>query len=84
MSFDVRQLINLPTHIHGHTLDVVITRAGSPIIQNISSNNVALSDHFLLQFDIEGFLPSETEYKCIQYRNLRGINNHQFSILVSW
>ena len=78
LTFNVTQHIKLPTHIHGHTIDVVITRTHSPIIQEIRSNNVELSHRFLLQFSLKEILPSKIEYKEIQYRYLKGINNHSF------
>lgn len=78
LSFDVTQHVNSPTHIHGHILDVVITRSSKPEIVEISSNNIALSDHFLLKFTLKLDIPSNTDYKTITYRNLKRIDNHRF------
>ena len=44
-SFDLTQKVNSPTHIHGHTLDLLLTKSNNNKISNVHTTD-ALSDHF--------------------------------------
>ena len=44
-SFDLKQHVNFPTHESGHTLDLLISRSSSSLINNIYPSFPALSDH---------------------------------------
>ena len=46
-SFDTKQLVNFPAHIHGHWLDILITRSSC---KNIQTPTVAdgFSDHYTI------------------------------------
>ena len=46
-SFDLIQKVNFPTHIHGHTLDLVLTKSNNDNISNVHTTD-AFSDHFLI------------------------------------
>ena len=48
-SFDLTQKVNFPTHIHGHTLDQVLTKSNSDYISNVHTTD-AFSDHFSISF----------------------------------
>ena len=44
-SFDLIQKVNFPTHIHGHTLDLVLTKSNNDNISIVYTTD-AFSDHF--------------------------------------
>ena len=67
--------INSPTHVDGHTLDLLITPKNVQPPLNILIHPIdnTLSDHALLTYDLE--LPSlSSQKKTIQFRNYRDIN----------
>ena len=74
----MKQHITVPTHIRGHTLDVVITHNESPKIINIHVDNVEISDHYLVKFDIMNVVPNRKEMKEIHFRNFKRIDNIKF------
>ena len=76
--FNLVQYVAFPTHKLGHTLDVVIARYDSPSICELTSNNVHLSDHFMVNFKVE-VTSSKHETKTVMYRDLNSVNNEQFS-----
>ena len=49
---NLEQLINVPTHIRGHTIDWLITNAPKFIV-NLSVDDKGLSDHFLISFNLK-------------------------------
>ena len=51
-SFNLVQHVHFPTHNMGHTLDLVLTRRGTLNITNLTSDNVQLSDHFMISFNV--------------------------------
>ena len=81
--YDVLSCFNLiqhvvdSTHKGGHILDVVIGTDNSNIISP-SVNDVNLSDHYPITFDVE-FSTDVSTHKVIQYRQLDGINAVNFS-----
>ena len=52
-TFNLTQFVQHPTHKLGHTLDCVLARQDSPHISHVESNNVSLSDHFMITFDVK-------------------------------
>ena len=50
--YDLNQHVVGPTHIMGHTIDVVITRDNESFIQNVIITQLDLSHHFLIDFDV--------------------------------
>ena len=76
--FNLKQHVNFPTHNLGHTIDIVVARMDSPIIENIMSNNVDLSDHFIVQFEAKSTPPAKKQYRTVKYRNLKSVNNEAF------
>ena len=50
-SFDLTQKVNFPTHIHGHTLDQVLTKSNNDYISNVHTTD-AFSDHFSISFTL--------------------------------
>ena len=55
-TFSLKQLIAEPTHLHGHTLDLVICRVDENDITNTSVKNYDLSDHYLVNFSLASTL----------------------------
>ena len=74
---DLSQLVKMPTHKIGHTLDVVITR-NKDLLSDFKVHDLgALSDHFLVSFRICDKKPSSiTKHKV--NRNIRGIDLKSF------
>ena len=73
-TFNLVQYVNFPTHNLGHTLDVVLAQCDSPSINNIASNNVELSDHFLITFSVAVEVMKH-DMKTITFRNFSSDND---------
>ncbi len=76
-TFNAIQHVNFPTHIAGHTLDIIITFDNNSCISNIKSSQYDISHHFLVEFDV-AVSPNKREYKTIYYRNLKAIDSVSF------
>ena len=50
-SSDLIQKVNFPTHIHGHTLDQVLTKSNNDNISNVHTTD-AFSDHLSVSFTL--------------------------------
>ena len=74
-SFGLLQHVNFTTHIHGHWLDLCITRSASQIVSSIFPSD-GLSDHLTVIAEQQSDLHRHTAKKQITYRriNLIGIN----------
>ena len=44
-SMGLKQHVNVPTHVSGHTLDLMITREHDPVISSVPVADRYLSDH---------------------------------------
>ena len=44
-SYSMVQHVTFPTHVHGHTLDLLISRSTETIVSNVSSVYLDISDH---------------------------------------
>ena len=66
-SFNLKNIVNSPTHISGHTLDLVITRNTCEIINelHVDPANI-LSDHSLISFQIESYF-NRDKFKTIRF-----------------
>ena len=76
-SFDLNQHVNFPTHIHGHSLDVMIFCNRCDVLSVSPSD--AISDHFSVIADLK--IPtdhSHTVPQTITYRKLKAINLEAF------
>ena len=76
-SFDLHQYVEFPTHIHGHSLDLIIC---SPIC-NVLSVSVSdwISDHFSVVANLQiSSIHSRTIPQTIKYRKLQSINMEAF------
>jgi hypothetical protein len=79
------QYVREPTHVAGHTLDVVISRETDNIVSNIevvdpglsdSSGNI-LRDHLAVTFDVKASKAAPVR-KSVSYRKLRSIDIDSF------
>ena len=75
--YDLRQHIVDPTHVKGHTLDVVITPNKESFVCDIEVTEIDLSHHFLIHFNIlaQKVVP---QMKWITYRSLRDVDMDRF------
>ena len=71
-TFNLVQYVNLPTHELGHTLDLVLAQDDTLNIYNVESNNVHLSDHYMITFNVEAEVV-QYEFRTITYRNFRSV-----------
>ena len=75
--FNLTQFVDIPTHKHGHSIDIVLATSDSPIIDDVLPNDVKHSDHFLIEFKVST-IPIKKAYKSVTYRDIKSINNEQF------
>ena len=80
--YSLIQHVNDPTHIAGHTLDLVITSGDVNKIIGFEIRKIDISDHFLINFE-SPFSPPRTYEKEITFRSLHKINNDAFSMDVT-
>jgi hypothetical protein len=81
----MEQHVRGPTHVAGHTLDVLITRDTDTIVSTIEVNDPGLSDsdgkisrdHFAVIFHIRAEKPAPIR-KTVTYRKLRSIDIESF------
>lgn len=60
--FNIKQHVNVPTHIQGHTLDIIATFDDGPAITNIQVSEYDISHHFLVDFQVD-VSPLEVQQK---------------------
>ena len=75
-TFNLSQNVNVPTHSHGHTLDTIITTLDLQLF-NITSNDVKLSDHFLINCYLN-LDQHPLQYKEIITRNYKLFSKESF------
>ena len=68
--FDLKQHVTGPTHIKGHTIDVIITRNDKSAISNVDITKYNLSHYFLIDFVYNAEMVEATT-KTITYRNVK-------------
>jgi Reverse transcriptase (RNA-dependent DNA polymerase)/Endonuclease/Exonuclease/phosphatase family len=73
------QLISFPTHISGHTLDLLITRASSNIFSRVRSNDPIISDHYAILSTFSAPSSSRSTRITKQIRNIKSIDTTLFS-----
>ena len=76
--YDLKQHINQPTQVKGHTLDVVITPNKEKYLQDTSVTEIDLSDHFLIDFSMNAVW-NKQKTKVIKYRPTKSIDMEEFS-----
>ena len=76
-SFCLEQHVVGPTHVDGHTLDLIITRQSDNIIDNIPKIDCFLSDHAAILCSLRSDKPSLSA-KNVSYRLLKSIDMTAF------
>ena len=71
------QHVSFPTHIHGNTLELIITPSDSTIISNIY-RDLLISDHYAICFSLAFPIP-HIPTQFTQYRKITSINALSFS-----
>ena len=64
VSFDLKQHVNFSTHIHGHWLDLLITRSSCNNIQTPTVSD-GLSDNHTVIVDVNGSRTPVGKTQCI-------------------
>ena len=81
-TFNIIQHVNFPSHIQGHTLDIIATFGEQPEISNINGNLYDVSHHLLVDFNLAA-APEIKQLKEISYRKLMNIEPEKFKEEVS-
>ena len=76
-SFELHQHVNFPTHIHGHWLDLCITRSASQIVSYIFPSDGS-SDNLTVVAELKSDLYRHTAKKQITYRRINQIDINKF------
>ena len=71
------QHVQVPTHIHGNTLDLVLSSLDDNLISSLSVYDVALSDHYLVEMNLNITKPKQP-LKYTVKRCLRNIDIDAF------
>ena len=77
VSANLKQLVHFPTHVKGHTLDLILTRASDDIISQISCTSYLPSDHAAITCKLTISKPEPVKTK-IQFRKLKVIDIDAF------
>ena len=76
-NFNFIQHINTPTHIKGHTLDILLTCSDSPVLSDVRSTNMHLNDHFLITFKASLDF-QKNDSKTISFRDIKSVDTEKF------
>ena len=74
--FDLIQKVNFPTHIHGHTLDLVLTKSNNDNISNVHTTD-AFSDHFSISFTLNLSTPISQTNATVTFRKYHKIDKEK-------
>ena len=72
-SLGLQQHVRGPTHIHGHTLDLVVTRLAENIILDTPKADRYLSDHAAILCKLTSSKPLNT-VKEVKYRRTKSVD----------
>ena len=72
-SLELQQHVRGPTHIHGHTLDLVVTRLAENIILDTPKADRYLSDHAAILCKLTSSKPLNT-VKEVKYRRTKSVD----------
>ena len=75
-SFDLIKKVNFPTHIHGHTLDLVLTKSNNDNISNVHTTDV-FSDHFSISFTLNLSTPISQTNATVTFRKYHKIDKEK-------
>jgi hypothetical protein len=78
-SSDLKQHVSFPTHKHGHTLDLLLSRNTSNIISSVEWSIPFISDHYTVHASID--IPTKARPSLIKklVRSFRKIDINEFS-----
>ena len=77
-TFSLSQHVSGPTHLSGHTLDLIITRSSDDVVLASPKATFPISDHFIIQCPI-GFPRPALCCKELTFRKLKNIDIAEFS-----
>ncbi|XP_033099812.1 uncharacterized protein LOC117103379 [Anneissia japonica] len=80
-SFNLVQLVSQSTHVHDHTLNLVITN-NQNLIQNCHVHQYHLSDHYIVHAQLDITKPLNYKKKVL-FRNFKNIENSVLTTLFS-
>ena len=75
-NLSLEQLVNVPTHRRGHTLDWLITNRVTDVL-DLTVVDMLLSDHFVIPFDLLLRKPGRVTEKVMS-RNIRSVDMYAF------
>ena len=75
-SFDLIQKVNFPTHIHGHTLDQVLTKTNNDNISNVHTTD-AFSDHLSVSFSLNFLTYSSKKNATVSFPKYHKIDKEK-------
>lgn len=75
--YDFIQHVSGPTHIKGHTLDLLFTRKSDELFDMCTTHDHNISDHFFLEGQIK-IIKSEKKLKNITYRDWKKFDEIKF------
>ena len=76
-SCNINQLVHKPTHLHGHTLDLILTLDDSSDLSNAQVSDF-ISDHALVLGQLDFTNPSVPRSKTVTFRRFHRINMECF------
>ena len=76
-TFSLSEHVSGPTHLSGHTLDLIITRSSDDVLASPKAT-FPTSDHFIIQCPI-GFPRPALSYKELIFRKLKNNDIAEFS-----
>ena len=80
-SLGLKLHVEEPTHIFGHTLDLVITRLSDDVIRDSPHVDSYIADHGVVLFKLNSVKPS-LSVKTVSYRKYKAINIQDFKSVV--
>ena len=75
--FNLKQLVDVPTHTRGHTLDLVITNSAP--LTNLQVYDLGVSDHKIISMELPSSSSLSKPRRNISFRNLKNINQEHLS-----
>ena len=78
-NFGLKQHVNVPTHVSGHTLDFIITTEDCPITLSSPIPDFYISDHCFVSCKLTMSKP-EIPIETVKYRRIKKINKTDFAI----
>ena len=74
---NLAQNVNKATHLHGHTLDLILSPSDSSFVSNVTVGEM-VSDHVLVKCHLDFACPAVPKVDSISYRRYHKINMKSF------